>query len=103
MVYEKIYPDLFSKEEIPEQISDHFVYPEYLYNIQAKVLERYHNVQARCIIQGAVTYGTVQHIHAGSKHYELQKELTYRPILYNGKNSRQYKHHRLGLVLPFTH
>ena len=51
MVYEKTYPDLFTKEEIPEDISNHFVYPEYLYSIQAEVLERYHNIQPDVFIQ----------------------------------------------------
>lgn len=47
MAYEKIYPTLFKSkdEQIPEDISSHFVYPQYLYDIQAKMLEIYHNVK----------------------------------------------------------
>lgn len=47
MAYRNIYPTLFEdlEESIPEDISSHFVYPEYLYNIQAEILKRYHNVQ----------------------------------------------------------
>ena len=47
MAYEKIYPTLFKSknETIPEDISKHFVYPQYLYDVQAKVLEIYHNVK----------------------------------------------------------
>ena len=47
MAYEKIYPTLFkSKDEtIPNDISEHFVYPQYLYDIQAQILEIYHNVK----------------------------------------------------------
>ncbi|MBP3801882.1 MAG: UPF0182 family protein [Clostridia bacterium] len=47
MAYEKIYPTLFKdkNEKIPEDISEHFVYPQYLYNVQSKILEVYHNVK----------------------------------------------------------
>lgn len=47
MAYEKVYPTLFKdkNEEIPEDIANHFVYPKYLYDIQAKMLEVYHNVK----------------------------------------------------------
>ena len=47
MAYEKIYPNLFKEkeEQIPEDISSHFVYPKYLYDVQAKMLEIYHNVK----------------------------------------------------------
>ena len=47
MAYRKIYIDMFEdiNEEIPEDISEHFVYPEYLYNIQADLLNVYHNVK----------------------------------------------------------
>ncbi len=46
MAYNKIYPNVFlSSEEIPSDISKHFVYPQYLYNIQSKIIEKYHNAQ----------------------------------------------------------
>ena len=47
MAYEKVYPTLFKdkNEKISEDISSHFVYPQYLYDIQAKMLEVYHNVK----------------------------------------------------------
>ena len=47
MAYRNIYPDLFKSldEQIPEDISEHIVYPEFLYNVQAKVLKIYHNVK----------------------------------------------------------
>ncbi len=46
MAYRNIYLDLFEPldSQIPEDISKHFVYPKFLYNIQATILERYHNV-----------------------------------------------------------
>ena len=46
MAYRNIYPDLFMDldTQIPQDIANHFIYPEFLYNIQAQMLERYHNV-----------------------------------------------------------
>lgn len=44
MAYKNMYSDLFEEEEIPSDIASHFVYPEFLYNIQAEVLQMYHNV-----------------------------------------------------------
>ena len=48
MAYRNIYPDLFTSldEQIPEDISEHMVYPEFLYNVQAKILKIYHNVKS---------------------------------------------------------
>ena len=47
MAYRNIYSTLFVDldEEIPEDISEHFVYPEFLYNVQAEILKVYHNVK----------------------------------------------------------
>lgn len=51
MAYQKLYPTLFMDldEEIPEDISEHFIYPKYLYDIQAEVLEIYHDVKAEVL------------------------------------------------------
>lgn len=47
MAYRNVYPTLFEdlNEEISQDISEHFVYPEYLYNVQAELLKIYHNVK----------------------------------------------------------
>ena len=47
MSYRKIYSGLFMNldKKIPESISKHFVYPEFLYNVQGRFLEVYHNVK----------------------------------------------------------
>ena len=47
MAYRNIYPELFVNldERIPENIEKHFVYPEFLYNVQANILKTYHNVK----------------------------------------------------------
>ncbi|MCI8621722.1 MAG: COG1615 family transporter [Clostridia bacterium] len=47
MVYNKMYQGVFKDgSEIPEDIAKHFIYPEFLYDIQAKVLNLYHDVSA---------------------------------------------------------
>lgn len=48
MAYRNVYNTLFEDldAEIPADISEHFVYPEYLYNVQAELLKVYHNVKA---------------------------------------------------------
>ena len=56
MAYRNIYKDLFKvvglDGEIPEDISSHFVYPQYLYNVQAEVLKVYHNSRPDVIYRG---------------------------------------------------
>ena len=40
--YASIYPDLFEKGDIPEDIKEHIKYPEFLFDIQARVYGKYH-------------------------------------------------------------
>lgn len=40
--YMKIYPGVFTDAPIPDDIREHIVYPEYLFNIQAQVYAKYH-------------------------------------------------------------
>ena len=48
IAYRNIYPTIFEDKnaQIPSDITEHFVYPEFLYNVQAKMLKIYHNVKA---------------------------------------------------------
>ena len=62
MAYKEIYPELFkTKEEIPQDIAEHFVYPEFLYNIQADMLERYHNVKADVLYRSSDVWDRATH------------------------------------------
>jgi len=47
VAYQKIYPELFMPlgTELPKDVAEHTVYPEFLYNVQAEVLKVYHNVK----------------------------------------------------------
>ena len=44
MTYRNMYPDLFTEEELPKDISEHFIYPEFLYKIQADMINLYHDI-----------------------------------------------------------
>ena len=54
MAYRNIYSTLFVEldQEIPQDISKHFVYPEFLYNVQSDVLKTYHNVKPDILYRG---------------------------------------------------
>ena len=47
MAYRNVYNTLFVDldTQIPQDISSHFVYPEFLYNVQSEILKVYHNVK----------------------------------------------------------
>ena len=99
MVYANIYPDLFTDEEIPEDISAHFVYPKYLYNIQAGILERYHNTQPDILYRSddvwdVATYNPSSRM-TSSKGTDISPYYTM--VKTTDSNSS-----RLGLVLPYT-
>ena len=44
MTYRNIYPDLFIEEGLPADIQKHLVYPKFLYNIQADMINQYHDI-----------------------------------------------------------
>ena len=99
MVYEKTYPDLFTKEEIPEDISNHFVYPEYLYSIQAEVLERYHNIHPDVLYRSDDIWDIATH-NTSSK-MTSTKGTAIKPY-YTMLKTSDSNSSRLGLVLPYT-
>ncbi len=46
MAYKNMYPELFSEDTIPEDISKHFTYPKYLYEVQSRMIATYHDISA---------------------------------------------------------
>ncbi len=44
MTYRNMYPDLFVEDELPKDIQKHLVYPEFIYNIQANMINVYHDI-----------------------------------------------------------
>ena len=99
MVYANVYPDLFTDENIPEDISSHFVYPEYLYNIQAEILERYHNVQPDILYRSDDVWDVAT--YNPSSRMTSSKGTDISPY-YTMVKTTDSNTSRLGLVLPYT-
>ena len=100
MAYRNIYPSLFKEldEKIPEDISSHFVYPEFLYNVQAKILKVYHNVKPDVLYRTDDVWSLAKYNATNvtkSTGTELKPYYTMVKTLDSDEN-------RLGLVLPFT-
>lgn len=99
MAYRNIYPDLFMdlEEQIPVDISEHFVYPEYLYNIQADIIARYHNIQPDVL-------------YRSDDIWEIATHNTGKVLTKTGTDIEPYytmvkltdEEAKLGLVLPYT-
>ncbi len=54
MAYRNMYPEVFEDLDstIPESISENFVYPQFLYEIQASMLEEYHDTKSEVLYRG---------------------------------------------------
>jgi len=81
MTYQKLYPTLFEDldKTLPADIAGHVIYPEYLYNVQAQILQRYHNVRSRSPIQNRRCLGYSK----GKYNRNQRKRNVYRAILYS--------------------
>lgn len=99
MVYNKIYPDLFTDEEIPEDIKNHFVYPKYLYNIQAEILKRYHNIQPDVLYRSDDVWDIATHNTSGKITSSKGSEIL---PYYTMVKTTDSTGARLGLTLPYT-
>ncbi|MBO5004363.1 MAG: UPF0182 family protein [Clostridia bacterium] len=83
---------------MPEDISSHFVYPEYLYNIQSEVLKRYHNVQPDVLYRNDDVWDIATH-NTGKV---LTKTGTQIKPYYTMLKAKDNDKSSLGLVLPYT-
>ena len=52
LTYENMYPGLFTNAQIPSDISEHFVYPGFLYEVQAGMVAMYHDVSEDTLYRG---------------------------------------------------
>lgn len=100
MAYWKAYDNLFVdlEEQIPEDISKHFVYPEFLYNIQANILKRYHNVQPDVLYRTDDVWDISTYSLAGSSNNSVTQIQPY----YTMVNTVDSNENILGLVVPYT-
>jgi len=96
--YKNIYPDLFTEEEIPEDISSHFVYPQYLYKIQSLILQRYHNIQPDVLYRSNDIWDVAKH---NTTKVSSKKGTDIEPY-YTMVKTIDSSTTRLGLVLPYT-
>ena len=96
MAYNNMYPGLFESkdEKIPEDISKHFVYPKYLYDIQAEVIQKYHNIQPEVLYRGNDIWKIAESNNTGKN---TQMESYYTMVKPSGTENET-----LGLVIPFT-
>ena len=100
MAYRNIYPDLFKdlETQIPADISQHFVYPEYLYNIQAGIVARYHNIQPDVLYRNDDIWEVGSH-NTGKVMTKTGTDISPYYTIVKLQNEQEAE---LGLVLPYT-
>ena len=98
MSYYNMYPELFvdKNESIPEDIQKNIVYPEFLYKIQATVLERYHNVNTEILYRSDDVWEADRQIGSDDMN-KISVEPYYTVLKTSDATSEE-----LGLVLPYT-
>ena len=98
IAYEKIYPDLFTAEQIPSDISSQFIYPEFLYNIQAGIAQRYHDIQPDVLYRGDDVWDIATH---NTGRVTTNSGIDIDPY-YTMVKTIDSQESKLGLVLPYT-
>lgn len=101
MAYNKAFPDVFMNidKEIPSEISEHFTYSEFLYNIQAEILKRYHNTESDVLYRANDVWDIAKYgAGTNSSTQQTTQMIPYYAIV-KTTDSEQTK---LGLVLPYT-
>jgi len=100
MAYWNMYPDMFEPIDtnLPEDIARQVTYPEFLYKIQAEILEKYHDVQPEVL-------------YRADDVWDIAKENTTRVTTLTGSDISPYytmvktvdsEEGKLGLVVPYT-
>lgn len=100
MAYRNNYPSLFEDidKSIPEDIAKHIVYPEYLYEIQAQMLERYHTVKTDVLYRSNDVWTPATHTTSKT----LKTTGTPVEPYYTMVKTEDRPNSKLGLVLPYT-
>ena len=100
MAYWNMYSELFEApdEKLPDDIANHIVYPKFLYDVQAEMLEIYHDVQAEVL-------------YRADDIWSIATENTSKVTSLNGTQIDSYytmvktvdsQNAELGLVVPYT-
>ncbi len=98
--YSKIYDGLFEdSENMPKEVSKHIVYPKYLYNIQSKILEQYHNIQPEVLYRQDDVWDVSKENTTRTTSASTGTDIIpyYTQVKTLDNNSSQ-----LGLVVPYT-
>ncbi len=97
--YKKIYPDLFAEDkDIPSDVSSQFIYPEFLYNIQAEIAQRYHDVQPDVLYRGDDVWDIATH-NTGKVSTKIGTDIEPYYTMVKTVDSQKSE---LGLVIPYT-
>ncbi len=98
--YKNIYPDLFaSAENMPKSIAKHVVYSKYLYEIQAQILEKYHNVQPEVLYRQDDIWSRAKENTIRNNNVSTG---TYIDSYYTQVKTIDNNSSVLGLVVPYT-
>ena len=97
--YKKIYPDLFAEEkDVPSDIRSQFIYPEFLYNIQAEIAQRYHDIQPDVLYRGDDVWDIATH-NTGKVTTKTGTDIESYYTMVKTVDSQKSE---LGLVIPYT-
>ena len=96
MAYLKVYKSLFEEDNIPEDIQEQFIYPEFLYKVQATMLEEYHNTKADVLYRSDDTWERVSYKNT-SKNSKTRSILNpyYTTVLEDGEET-------IGLIQMYS-
>ncbi|MBE7010343.1 MAG: UPF0182 family protein [Ruminococcaceae bacterium] len=102
--YRNIYPNLFSKEEIPQALASHIRVPEYMFKVQAEMYQRYHVKDAGQFYDRADVWDIAREKYNEN---EIAMEPYYNIMEVDGENEMvlmlpfvvQGKHNMVGLLV----
>lgn len=100
MAYYNLYNELFVDKDtqIPEYISNQFIYPKFLYKIQAELITRYHNVQPDVLYRNDDVWSiATNNISKVSTKTGTEIEPYYTMV-----QTVEASEPELGLVIPYT-
>lgn len=98
MAYKNMYSNLFEEESIPSDIASHFVYPEFLYNIQAEILQMYHNVSTDVLYRSDDIWEIAKYSRTAQTSTKGIKQEPYYTMLKTIDSDKM----ELGLVTSYT-
>lgn len=96
VAYSHAYPNIFKdKNNIATDISEHFVYPQALYKVQAEMLKIYHNVTEDVLYRGDDTWDYAYYAATSKTSSKTRIDEYYTMVRDDGEN-------KIGLVIPYT-